>query len=58
VLELAKAARGAAPGTILELEASDPAIERDVGAWCAASGHRLLSSGWVKGIFHAEVCVG
>jgi TusA-related sulfurtransferase len=43
ILELAKAARRQGPGTLLTLWATDPAVERDVAAWCAATGHRLVS---------------
>jgi tRNA 2-thiouridine synthesizing protein A len=39
---IARAARRAAPGEVIELLADDPLIEVDLPAWCHASGHELL----------------
>lgn len=43
VIELARVARTAAPGTVLELLATDPAAGPDVAAWCRMRGHLLLT---------------
>lgn len=42
VLRLARAAREAAAGTVLELWATDPAAEPDVRAWARMRGHEVL----------------
>ncbi len=42
ILKLARAAREAVPGTVLRLLATDPAVEPDVQAGCAATGNELL----------------
>lgn len=42
IFQLAKAARTAAPGAVLHLVGSDPAIFPDVRAWCEAMGFALL----------------
>ena len=39
---IARAARSAAPGDVLELLADDPLIEVDLPAWCHSSGNELL----------------
>lgn len=43
ILELAKVLRTAAPGQLVELRATDPAVERDVRAFCDATGNVLES---------------
>jgi TusA-related sulfurtransferase len=43
ILEIAKACRGLAPGTVVELWATDPGVQADLPAWCEATGHTLLS---------------
>ncbi|RJK96903.1 sulfurtransferase TusA family protein [Vallicoccus soli] len=42
VIDLARAAAGAAPGTVLEVLADDAAARHDVPAWCAMRGHAYL----------------
>jgi tRNA 2-thiouridine synthesizing protein A len=42
VIDLARAAARAAPGTELEVLATDPAARHDVPAWCRLRGHELL----------------
>ena len=37
-----RAARGAAPGDVIELLADDPLIEVDLPAWCHRSGNDML----------------
>ncbi len=41
ILELARALNGAAPGALVLLVATDPAVDPDVRAFCSATGHRL-----------------
>ncbi len=58
IVELARAARSAPQGAVLELWATDPAVEADLGAWCEATGSRLM---WVRadgGVFRAQVRLG
>lgn len=43
VIELARAARAAAPGAVLKVLATDPAARFDVPAWARLRGHELLS---------------
>lgn len=43
VIELAKAARGAAQGTVLTVLTTDPAARHDVPAWARLRGHTLVS---------------
>jgi TusA-related sulfurtransferase len=42
ILEIAKAVRRVAPGTLVELLATDPGVQADLPAWCEATGHALL----------------
>jgi tRNA 2-thiouridine synthesizing protein A len=42
VIELSRAAAGGAPGTELELLATDPAARHDVPAWCRMRGAELV----------------
>jgi tRNA 2-thiouridine synthesizing protein A len=42
ILEIAKAVRRLAPGTLVELIATDPGVRQDLPAWCEATGHALL----------------
>lgn len=44
VLRLRRALQSAAPGTVVALEATDPAAVLDVPHFCAEAGHELLSS--------------
>ncbi|KQX64455.1 sulfurtransferase TusA family protein [Angustibacter sp. Root456] len=44
VIRLARAADGAAPGTLLQVLATDPAAEHDVPAWARMRGHRVVGS--------------
>lgn len=43
ILRMAQAARGAVTGDELELLATDPAVRSDLPAWCASTGHLLVS---------------
>lgn len=42
---LARAARRAEAGEVIELLADDPMIEVDLPAWCHSSGHELTALG-------------
>jgi TusA-related sulfurtransferase len=42
ILEIAKAIRRLAPGTLVELISTDPGLEADLPAWCEATGHPLV----------------
>jgi tRNA 2-thiouridine synthesizing protein A len=44
VLKARKALKQAEPGAVVELLATDPKARTDVPAFCAATGHRLLSA--------------
>lgn len=51
VIKLNDAARGAEPGTTIEVLADDPAAEIDIPAWCAIKEHHYLgrtqrAKGW------------
>lgn len=48
VIDLARAASGAAPGTELEVLATDPAARHDVPAWCRLRGHELVAARQVE----------
>lgn len=43
ILELARALRSVGEGAEIELWATDPAVEADLDAFCAATGHLLVS---------------
>lgn len=49
VIALARAAAAAAPGTVLELWADDPAAATDVPAWCRLRGAEVLQVRAVSG---------
>jgi len=42
VIRLARAARDATPGTVVEVWATDPAARADIPAWCRMRGHEHL----------------
>ena len=44
VLRARRALHGAAPGSVIELWATDPAADGDLRAFCQATGHRFLSA--------------
>ncbi len=43
IVRLAQLVLSLAPGTRVQLLGTDPALTTDLPAWCAATGHRLLS---------------
>jgi len=56
IIEIAKAMRRLAPGTLVELISTDRGLEADLPAWCEATGHTLVRMerrqgtyvGWVR----------
>ncbi|RKH67913.1 sulfurtransferase TusA family protein [Corallococcus llansteffanensis] len=56
ILEIAKAMRRLAPGTLVELVSTDRGLEADLPAWCEATGNVLVRLerqgahyvGWVR----------
>jgi len=56
IIEIAKAMRRLAPGTLVELISTDRGLEADLPAWCDATGHTLVRMerregtyvGWVR----------
>lgn len=58
IVDLAKAARASRPGALLLLIATDPAVERDVQAWCNATGNRLIGITLTRERISAYVEVG
>jgi tRNA 2-thiouridine synthesizing protein A len=44
VLMTARVMAGLPPGALLEVVGDDPDMLRDIPAWCAESGHRLLEA--------------
>jgi tRNA 2-thiouridine synthesizing protein A len=45
LVALARAMKGAAPGELLELLATDPGSKSDVPSWAEISGNELVESG-------------
>ena len=41
IVELSRALKAAAPGSLVLLAATDPAVKADVEAFCRATGHAL-----------------
>lgn len=44
IIKTAEAARNLESGSIIEVISDDPAIEFDMPAWCASTGHSIDSS--------------
>jgi len=42
IVRTAQAIKSLAPGTFLEVLATDPGSVKDFGAWCRATGHELV----------------
>lgn len=51
VLRAQKLLRGMAVGDRLTVEATDPSAPRDFAAFCGTTGHRLLRSETLEGVF-------
>ena len=57
IIELAKAARRSAPGSVLRVEADDLAFPSDVRAWCESTGARLVQLEQEGGRCIAEIAL-
>jgi TusA-related sulfurtransferase len=55
ILELARHARTRKIGDVVELWATDAAVEKDLKAWCAATGHALLDLVLKDGVYRARI---
>ncbi len=55
LVRLAEAVRTLVPGARVRLLATDAALTTDLPAWCAATGHRLLSLVPVGNVLEAWV---
>jgi TusA-related sulfurtransferase len=55
IIELAKAIRRLNAGELVALLATDPAVKQDVLAWCASTGHQLVSLSFEAGVWRARV---
>lgn len=55
IIELAKAILRVEAGRLVALLATDPAAKQDVPAWCAATGHELVSLSFEAGVWRARV---
>ena len=55
LVRLAEAVRSLAPGARVQLLGTDAALRTDLPAWCAATGHRLLSLTYLGEVLEAWV---
>ena len=55
ILKTRKALKSLAPGEVLTVEATDPSAVDDMKAFCVATGHELMSSTNVDGVFIFEI---
>ena len=44
IVKTAQAAKAMAPGTVLELLATDVGSQKDVAAWCRSTGNELVEA--------------
>jgi len=51
VLRTRKALASLAPGSLLEVRATDPATVKDMAAFCEATGHMLVESAAAEGVY-------
>jgi tRNA 2-thiouridine synthesizing protein A len=51
LVSLARALKGAQPGDVFELLATDPGSKSDVPSWAEISGNELLETGEADGVF-------
>jgi tRNA 2-thiouridine synthesizing protein A len=58
IVLVAQAARAAASGEKLAIQADDRAFPEDLLAWCQKTGHELLSLETKSGYFEARIVVG
>ena len=57
VIELAKAVRDVAPGSVIRIETDDPAAAVDIPAWCRMRGHGVAVVGQYENVLVHEVTV-
>ncbi|HCF58652.1 MAG TPA: hypothetical protein DFS52_11755 [Myxococcales bacterium] len=55
IMEIAKVARQASPGQVIELIATDPGVESDLSAWCKATRNEYLTFAREGGTLRALV---
>jgi TusA-related sulfurtransferase len=55
IVLVAQAARAAAPGERLTIQADDRAFPEDLRAWCQKTGHELVSLESRPGFFEARI---
>ena len=55
IVELAKGIRRIPSGAVVRLIATDPAVKRDLEAWCASTGNELISLADAGGTYVAHV---
>lgn len=55
IVLLAKAARSVPPGDPILVRADDRAFPRDLEAWCARTGYRIIEIRPVAGYVEAEI---
>ncbi|NPV70956.1 MAG: sulfurtransferase TusA family protein [Firmicutes bacterium] len=57
LVDLARAAKSAAKGDVIVVDASDFGFKKDVRAWCAKTGHTLENVEETDGIIRARIVV-
>lgn len=55
LVSLAKAIKGASPGDLFELLATDPGSKSDVPSWAELSGNELLDTSETDGVYRYVV---
>ncbi len=58
VIRLQSAAKGAAPGTEIEVLASDPGVMHDIPAWCRVHGHVVVDQSREDRLIRIRVRIG
>jgi tRNA 2-thiouridine synthesizing protein A len=51
IVKTAQAIRTLAPGSLVEVLATDPGSVKDVAAWCRTTGHALVEQDVRDGVF-------
>jgi len=55
LVQLSREAKNAAKGDRIIVEATDMGFKKDVAAWCAKTGNRLVNIGECNGVVRAEI---
>jgi tRNA 2-thiouridine synthesizing protein A len=58
VLHTQKVMKGLSAGALVEIRATDPAVVRDIDAYCRSSGSDLISQREEDGLFTIEIRKG